>query len=105
NAAWMAAAFVLSAYAGVVVANQSDPGATGLARRAFRAVATPMVVESSSYDATARVPVPPPRPATGAIVVRSRRRYGTCDPHPTMPRMPSAYANLTTRQIRRGVAR
>jgi hypothetical protein len=32
-----------------------------------------MVVVSSSYDATVRVPLPPPEPTTAAIVERSSR--------------------------------
>jgi hypothetical protein len=36
-----------------------------------------MVVVSSSYDATDRVPLPPPLPKVRAISERWRRRYGT----------------------------
>ncbi len=60
------------------------PARRGTARRA---ASTPIVVVSSSYDATVRVPLPPPPPATAAIVVRSRRRYGRYEPQLNNPRM------------------
>ena len=76
SAAWTAVAFVLSRYGGATVENHSDRRVTpsGATARAVRAAATPMVVASSSYPATVRVPLPPPVPATARISVRSRRR-------------------------------
>src|SRR6185312_13003664 len=82
--------------------NHSESGTTPVDARQARPASTAIVVESSSYDATAREPLPPPVPATGAIWVRSSRRCGTCAPQPRIPRMRPGYANLTTRQIRGG---
>ncbi len=77
SAAWTVVAFVLSRYAGATVENSSISGfAFGTARSASRAASTPIVVVSSSYEATVRVPLPPPLPTTLAISVRSSRRYG-----------------------------
>ncbi len=75
----MAVALVLSRYAGSVVANHTEPGAAvpGTARSASRAASTPIVVVSSSWDATARVPRPPPVPMTLATSARSSRWLGT----------------------------
>jgi hypothetical protein len=67
----MAVALVLSAYAGVV-----DENHRASAGPRPRAASTPIVVVSSSYDATVRVPRPPPTPVTAVIVDRSRRRCG-----------------------------
>ena len=44
-----------------------DPARPGAARIAARAASTPIVVVSSSYDATDRVPLPPPLPKVRAI--------------------------------------
>ena len=76
NAAWIAVAFVLSAYAGKLVANSNCDGSRSRSRDASRAASTAMVVESSSNEATVRVPFPPPWPTKGAICARSSRRYG-----------------------------
>ena len=68
-------AFVLSRYGGATVANQTESMEVAGARfRAVRAASTPMVVASSSNDATDRVPLRPPPPATEATVDRSSRR-------------------------------
>ena len=69
SAAWMAVAFVLSRYGGDAVENSTTAGVTpsGAARIARRAASTPIDVESSSYDATARVPLPPPVPSAAPI--------------------------------------
>ena len=57
------------------MANQMAPGAApGADRRARRAASTPMVVVSSSWEATERVPLPPPVPNTSATAERWRRR-------------------------------
>ena len=49
-------------------------GVPGALRRANRAASTPSVVVSSSCDATARVPLPPPLPMNEAMSARARRR-------------------------------
>jgi hypothetical protein len=79
SAAWIAFAFVLSRYGGDAVENSTTPGATssGAERIASRAASTPIDVESSSYDATALVPFPPPDPSAAPIAARCRRQYGT----------------------------
>ncbi len=61
------------------VENSTTAGDTsaGAARIASRAASTPIEVESSSYDATARVPFPPPDPSAAPIAARCRRQYGT----------------------------
>jgi hypothetical protein len=69
-----AVALVLSAQAGDG-ANHTELMSASASRRAPGA-STAIVVVSSSYDATVRVPFPPPVPAIAAIVVRSSRRYG-----------------------------
>ena len=50
---------------------------SGRAPQRERAASTPIVVVSSSYDATERVPLPPPLPNVFAISARCRRQYGT----------------------------
>ncbi len=71
----MVVALVLSRYAGDAVANARAPGSTPPAdASARRAASTPIVVVSSSYDATARVPLPPPVPNVAPIWVRSSRQ-------------------------------
>src|SRR5688572_2678154 len=77
SAAWIAVAFVLSRYAGAVVANHSACGRlpSGAARSARRAASTPIDVVSSSYDATLLVPRPPPLPSVWVIALRCRRQY------------------------------
>ena len=71
----MAVAFVLSRYAGCDVANHSDSGVEPTApRNANLAASTPRVVVSSSCDATARVPLPPPLPMKVAMSPLERRR-------------------------------
>ncbi len=75
STACMVVALVLSRYAGDAVANASAPGSTPPAdASASRAASTPIVVVSSSYDATARVPLPPPLPKVAPIWVRSSRQ-------------------------------
>ena len=62
------------------MANQTESGmcpADAAPRNASRAASTPRVVVSSSCDATARVPLPPPLPMKAAMSARERRRYGT----------------------------
>src|SRR5438105_3911585 len=76
SAAWMAVAFVLSRYAGAVVAKSTDGSTPGAERSAMRAASTPIDVVSSSYDATARVPRPPPAPRAPVIAARWSRQYG-----------------------------
>ena len=49
-------------------------GQLGVRRRATRAASTARVVASWSYDATARVPLRPPPPATSATPERSSRQ-------------------------------
>ena len=85
SAAWIVVALVLSRYGTATVLNHSDSGATVLRSTAERAASTPIVVASSSNDATERVPLPPPVPATAAMVERSSRRYGRCVPHERIP--------------------
>ena len=76
----------------MAVANQMAPGAAaGTGRRASRAASTPMVVVSSSWEATERVPLPPPLPNTSATAERCSRRYGT---YPAMLTMPLICAGL-----------
>ena len=59
----------------MAVENQMASGAApGAERRASRAASTPMVVVSSSWEATDRVPLPPPAPNTWATAARWRRR-------------------------------
>lgn len=78
SAAWIAVALVLSRYAGSVVENTSVSAfAPGNAASVLRAASTPIEVVSSSYDATARVPFPPPAPIAVAMAFLSRRKYGT----------------------------
>ena len=88
SAAWIALAFVLSRYGGDAVENRSTLGVTssGAARIASRAASTPIEVASSSYDATALVPFPPPAPSAAPIAARCRRQYGTYAPYATIPR-------------------
>ena len=71
-------ALVLSRYAGSVVANASKPGSapSGAWRSATRAASTPIDVVSSSYDATERVPWPPPLPSVDVMALRGSRQYG-----------------------------
>ena len=58
--------------------NHSASGVTPEAvRRASRAASTPSVVVSSSWDATALDPLPPPLPMKAAMSARASRRYGT----------------------------
>ena len=76
SAAWIAVALVLSRYAGAAVANTTACGA-GALRTATRAASTPSDVVSSSYDATARVPLPAGAPSASAIALRSSRANGT----------------------------
>ena len=74
SAAWIAVAFVLSRYGGAVVANTSTCGAIPPAAFiAMRAASTPIDVASSSNDATARVPLPPPDPSAAPIAPRCNR--------------------------------
>ena len=47
---------------------------------ASRAASTPIDVESSSYEATALVPLPPPDPSAAPMVDRWSRQYGTYAP-------------------------
>src|SRR5205809_2835595 len=61
-------------------------GVTGVARSAARAASTPMDVESSSYDATARTPLPAEAPRAAAMALRSSRAYGTYAPQARRPR-------------------
>ena len=79
GAAWIAEALFLSRYAGLAVENHSALGAvpSGADFRARRAASTARVVVSSSYEATDRVPLPPPDPKVLAISLRSSRRNGT----------------------------
>ncbi len=78
NAAAPAVALVLSRYAGCEVANHNESGVRPTApRRASLAASTPSVVVSSSCEATARAPVPPPLPMKAAMSPLERRRYGT----------------------------
>src|SRR5438093_7177616 len=63
-------------------------GVTGVARSAARAASTPMDVEPSSYDATARVPAPADAPRAAAMALRSSRAYGTYAPQARRPRTP-----------------
>src|SRR5213593_1674313 len=63
-------------------------GVTGVARSAARAASTPMDVESSSYDATARMPLPAEAPRAAAMALRSSRAYGTYAPQARRPRTP-----------------
>ena len=81
RAAWMAVALVLSRYAGSDVANSTWPTSTpsGAAARHARAASTPIVVVSSSYEATARVP-DPNVPRASPMRPRSSRQYGTYTP-------------------------
>jgi hypothetical protein len=48
----------------------------GALRRAMRAASTPIDVVSSSYDATERVPLPPPLPSVDVMALRCSRQYG-----------------------------
>ncbi len=74
------------------MANQMASGpAPGTGRRARRAASTPMVVVSSSWEATDRLPLPPPVPKTWATAERWRRRYGTYPAMLTMPLMVVAF--------------
>jgi hypothetical protein len=50
-----------------------------------------MVVVSSSWEATARVPFPPPVPKSSATAERWSRRYGTYPAMLTMPLMVVAF--------------
>jgi hypothetical protein len=50
-----------------------------------------MVVVSSSWEATDRLPLPPPVPKTWATAERWRRRYGTYPAMLTMPLMVVAF--------------
>ncbi len=50
---------------------------SGAARSAMRAASTPMDVVSSSYEATDRVPLPPPLPSVDVMALRCSRQYGT----------------------------
>src|SRR5947207_14497961 len=79
SAAWMAVAFVLSTYGNAVDVNSTPPDVTpsGAAFIARRPASTPIDVASSSYDATARFPLPPPEPSAVAMVERGKRQYGT----------------------------
>ena len=79
RAAWIAVALVLSTYGKAVDVNSTPADVTpsGAAFMARRPASTPIDVASSSYDATARVPLPPPDPSAVAIVVRGNRQYGT----------------------------
>ena len=78
SAAWIAVAFVLSRYAGSAVANSRSCGVCSAGRfaSALRAASTPIVVVSSSYEATARVPGTGGVPSASAIAARSSRRVG-----------------------------
>ena len=80
----------------------------GALRSASRAASTPSVVVSSSWEATARVPLPPPLPMKAAISALASRRYGTYPAALMMPRTaiepngwPPLY--LMGRQIRGGI--
>ena len=74
SAAWIAVAFVLSRYGGDDVANTTACGLMPPAARiAMRAASTPIDVVSSSYEATARVPLPPPAPSAAPIAARCSR--------------------------------
>ena len=58
----------------MVVAKVSESGCTPFAdRNASRPASTPMVVVSSSYDATDRVPLPPALAMTSPIAARWSR--------------------------------
>ena len=87
--------------------NSTTAGVTspGAARSATRAASTPIDVESSSYDATARVPFPPPRPS----VRRDRRSLQAPVRHvgaiATIPRATSSPLCLTARSRARYVRR
>ncbi len=102
SAAWMVVAFVLSTYAGVTVENHSASGLapSGADLSASRAASNPIVVVSSSYDATVRVPFPPPEPTNGAIVERSSRPCGRYAPAARIPRTAAMLGpDLMHRQI------
>jgi len=59
------------------VAKNSIEGVTpGAPLSAARPASTPIVVVSSSKDATARLPRPPPEPSVAVIFERWRRLYG-----------------------------
>src|SRR5690348_8724285 len=79
NAACTAVAFVLSRYGGVVVENRTPADVTpsGAEAIASRPASTAIDVASSSYDATARVPLPPPDPSAAPMAARCNRQYGT----------------------------
>src|SRR5687767_7308255 len=64
SAAWIAEALLLSTYGGAVVAKytRSIVVASDTDRSAIRDASTPIDVASSSYEATARVPLPAPDP-------------------------------------------
>ncbi len=87
NAAWTRVPLVLSAYAGLVVANSSWSGTAGALDSAARPASTASVTGSSSKLATVRVPVPPPCPTNAPIWLRSSRQYGRYAPHETIPRI------------------
>ena len=70
----MAVALVLSRYAGATVENQRASGAGAPPAKAVRVASTPMVVESSSNEATERYPRPAVVPVTSAIEARFRRQ-------------------------------
>ena len=70
----MAVALVLSRYAGATVENQRASGAGVPPAKAVRVASTPMVVVSSSNEATERCPRPAVVPVTSAIEARFRRQ-------------------------------
>ena len=76
SAAWIVFAFVLSRYAGSVVANQRELGTQFAAalRKAMRPASTPIDVVSSSKLATARSPLPPPAPSDFVMTLRCKRQ-------------------------------
>src|SRR3954447_21228604 len=79
SAACTAVAFVLSRYGGddVVNSTPADFTPSGAARIADRPASTAIDVVSSSYDATARVPLPPPDASAAPMADRCKRQYGT----------------------------
>src|SRR3954453_7625262 len=87
SAAWMAVALVLSRYGNEVVLNSTpaDVMPSGAAFIATRPASTAIDVASSSNDATARAPLPPPDPSAVAMVERCSRQYGTYAPYDRIP--------------------
>ena len=71
---------------------------------AARAGLDPIVVVSSSYEATVRVPLPPPVPDNGGDRGAVEPPVGEVRPQERMPRMAPMFAHdLTNRQIGREI--